>query len=66
MDSNNFGTNANNPFRKLPYADNDSDPQDQYLEDELETPEEDTSIDYNGDNEDDEGYTDSYDLDNLI
>lgn len=53
MDSNNFGSNANNPFRKLPYADKDSDPQDQIWEDELDDEEEDNSIDYYDTDEDD-------------
>ncbi len=64
MDSNSFGTNSNNPFRKLPYADKDSDPSDQIDEDYY--PEEDELIDYNEADEDDLGYTDPIDFDELF
>lgn len=66
LDTNGFGTNANNPFRKLPYADKDSEAHDQIWEDEYDDEDqEDYSIDYNEADEDDDGYTGPIDYDQL-
>ena len=65
MDTNNFGTPSNNPFRKLPYGDKDSNPEDQFDEDYNPELEEDKTIDYNEADEDDLGYTDPIDFDQL-